>query len=183
MLQIVNVIGSGSLDIEVDLVQLSKEIGQPQASYDPNKHPALYLRIDENQPLITVYRTGKFNITGASSSGEIYSAKERFLKFLKSIGVIDDPNSSQFSINNYVCTGELGVDLNLNALTLELGLEQTEYEPEQFPGLVYRPEVTTAVLLLFASGRVVVTGTNELEKAEKAFKSLQDQLDESLQGY
>lgn len=56
--------------------------------------------------------------------------------------------------------------LNLNALAIGLGLEVTEYEPEQFPGLVYRPAEAANVVLLFTSGRVVITGSPNLDAAE-----------------
>lgn len=59
-------------------------------------------------------------------------------------------------------------------------MERTEYEPEQFPGLIYRPEFLDCVILIFATGRVVITGTREFEIAERAFKQLQNTLSEYL---
>jgi transcription initiation factor TFIID TATA-box-binding protein len=56
-------------------------------------------------------------------------------------------------------------------------LEYTEYEPEQFPGLVYRLNDHPVVILIFASGKVVVTGAEDLNAAEEAFQSLKDNLD------
>jgi transcription initiation factor TFIID TATA-box-binding protein len=66
---------------------------------------------------------------------------------MSEMGVIDEPEDEWFSIQNYVCTGEIGTAQNLNALAIGLGLENTEYEPEQFPGLIYRPESHDCVVL------------------------------------
>jgi transcription initiation factor TFIID TATA-box-binding protein len=70
--------------------------------------------------------------------------------------------------------------LNLNALAIGLGLESTEYEPEQFPGLIYRPPGADSVVLLFASGRVVITGSPDLDAAEQTFAALQDKMTDLL---
>ena len=59
-----------------------------------------------------------------------------------------------------------------------LGLEQTEYEPEQFPGVIYRPPDVPCVFLVFGSGRVVVTGAASAEIAFDAFDELEYELAE-----
>jgi transcription initiation factor TFIID TATA-box-binding protein len=177
-MKVVNMVGSGSLDAELELKTLSEEIGQPQARYDPDKYPGMYFRFKEDGPLITVYRTGKYIITGSTSEEELFDLRERFLKFLSNMDVIENPTDEWFSVQNYVCTEELGQTLNLNALAIGLGLERTEYEPEQFPGLIYRPEGYDGVVLLFATGRVVITGCRSVDAAEEIFTDLKDDLTE-----
>lgn len=176
MVKVVNMVGSGSLNAELDLETLSEEIGQPRARYDPDKYPGMYLRFEEEAPLITVYRTGKYIITGPTSKDELYDLRERFLTFLSDIDAIENATDEWFSVQNYVCTGELNQTLNLNALAIGLGLEQTEYEPEQFPGLIYRPEGHNGVVLLFATGRIVITGCRSVDAAEEIFTDLKDDL-------
>jgi len=169
-------VGSGSLNAELDLETLSEEIGQPRARYDPEKYPGMYLRFEEDTPLITLYRTGKYIITGPTSKAELFDLRERFLTFLSKIGVIENATDEWFSVQNYVCTEDLDRTLNLNALAIGLGLEQTEYEPEQFPGLIYRPPEQDGVVLLFATGRIVITGCRSIEAAEDIFGDLKDDL-------
>lgn len=176
MVEIVNVVGSGSLGVELDLEELTDDIGEPLVGYDPEKHPGMYLRFEEDEPLITVYRTGKYIITAGDSEEECYLVRERFLQFFSDIGVLEQPEDEKFSIRNYVCTGELGEEQNLNALALQLGFEDTEYEPEQFPGLIYRPESHDCVILIFTSGRVVITGARTYDLAEQAFQDIQQRL-------
>jgi transcription initiation factor TFIID TATA-box-binding protein len=175
-MKVVNMVGSGSLNIEIDLDTLSEEIGQPQARYDPNKYPGMYIRFEEDSPLITVYRTGKYIITGPTSEGELFDLRERFLEFLSDMDVIDNAADEWFSVQNYVCTEDLCQTVNLNSLAIGLGLERTEYEPEQFPGLIYRPERYDGVVLLFATGCVVITGCRSVETAEKIFTDLKNDL-------
>lgn len=172
MVEIVNVVASGALGVELNLEKLATDIGGPVARYDPGKYPGLYLRLEDDVPLITVYRTGKYIITGADSKEESYSLRKRFLALLSKMGVVEQSADEWFSIQNYVCTGKLGETQNLNALSIDLGLEKTEYEPEQFPGLVYRPDTRDCVVLIFATGKVVVTGTKELETAKRTFEEL-----------
>lgn len=175
MIKVVNVVGSGSLDAEFDLERVATDIGSI-AEYDPDKYPSMYLRFEKDAPLVTVYRTGKYIVTGADSEEETHAMRERFLKLLVDNNMIAEPDDEWFRIQNFVCTAELGESLNLNALAIGLGLEKTEYEPEQFPGLVYRPPEADSVVLLFASGRVVITGSSDLDAAEQTFAALQDEV-------
>jgi len=179
MVKIVNVVGSGSLDVEFDLERVASDIGST-AEYDPNKYPGMYLRFDEDAPLVTVYRTGKYIVSGAESEGEAHMIRERFLDLLAENGMIPSADDEWFRIQNLVCTAELGKSLNLNTLVIGLGLEKTEYEPEQFPGLIYRPSGADSVVLLFASGRVVITGSPNLDTAEQTFATLQEEVTDLL---
>ena len=179
MVKIVNVVGSGSLNAEFDLESVAADIDSI-AEYDPNKYPGMYLRFEGDSPLITIYRTGKYIVTGADSQGEAYAIRERLLNFLADNGMIAEPADEWFRIQNLVCTAELGESLNLSALAIGLGLENTEYEPEQFPGLIHRPSGADSVALLFASGRVVITGSPDLDVAEQTFSALQDEVTDLL---
>lgn len=174
-LEVVNAVGSGDLGIEIDLNQLTADV--EGAEFDPHKYPGAYVRLGGVEPLVTVYRTGKYIITGSKSEEEAYSCRKQFLELLSDKRVLDTPDDKWFSMQNYVCTGELDQVQNLNALAIGLGLEYTEYEPEQFPGLVFRPDDHPVVILIFASGKVVVTGAKEINAAEKAFQSLKEDLD------
>lgn len=178
MVKVVNVVASGALDVELDLERLADDIGEPVAQYNPDKYPGMYLRFEEDAPLITVYRTGKYIISGADTEEEPYLLRERFLTLLSDMGVIEQSEDEWFSIQNYVCIGELDETQNLNALAIGLGLEKTEYEPEQFPGLIYRPDSRDCVVLIFATGKVVITGASEFETAEQTFEELQVTLSE-----
>jgi len=178
-INVVNVVGSGSLDIEFDLERVAADIGST-AEYDPDKYPGMYLRFEEDAPLITVYRTGKYIVTGADSEEEAHTIRERFLDLLAENEMIPSADDDWFRIQNFVCTAELGESLNLNGLAIGLGLENTEYEPEQFPGLIYRPTGVNSVVLLFASGRVVIAGSPDIDAAQQTFAALRDKVTDLL---
>lgn len=171
---IVNVVGSGAVSSEFDLEKLSLEIGS-EAEYDPENYPGMYLRF-EGMPTITIYRTGKFIVYGADNVDEIYAAQDFLLSHLVDLGAIESSDNTGFSIQNVVCTGELESEQNLNAVAIQLGLDRTEYEPEQFPGLIYRPEDHNCVLLIFGSGKIVITGCRDENTAKDALSGLRKKL-------
>jgi len=81
------------------------------------------------------------------------------------------------TIQNMVASGAIGMDLNLN--TLAMKLQNTEYEPEQFPGLVYKLTVEPkgmksfkATFLLFSNGKIVCTGTKSEEQVNLSVDAL-----------
>lgn len=180
MIEIVNMVGSGALGRELNLESVYESIGHPVAKYDPEMYPAIYLRFGDDYPLITIYRSGKYIITGATSKEEMSSVRERFLAFSSDLGITEEANDVNFSIKNYVCTEELGHDLNLNNVSIALGLEQTEYEPEQFPGIIYRPEAHHGVVLIFSTGNIIITGCRSFEAAEEIFTDLENRLLSSI---
>jgi len=172
MVEVVNVVASGSLGVELDLEAIASDLDSI-VDYDPDKYPGAYFRFGDSDPLITLYRTGKYIITGASSKEEAHSIREEFLSILSGEKILPSTEDDWFQLQNYVCMSEVGENLNLSALAIGLGLEVTEYEPEQFPGLVYRPTEHECVLLVFGSGKVIITGATSIQAAEEAFNSLQ----------
>ena len=92
----------------------------------------------------------------------------------------DEEIVDQFEIQNFVFTATIGRELNLNALAIGLGLEHTEYEPEQFPGLVYRPLSGSCTLLIFATGKIVITGVTLGEIAETELNKLKEKINTLL---
>lgn len=173
MIEIVNIVGSGSIGAELALEEVRADLSVAYTEYDPDNYHGLYVRLVEDGPLITVYRSGKYIITGASSLDELHETNKGFLSTVSQLDPVDRSFNSGFTVQNIVSTEDLGQVINLNALAIALGLETTEYEPEQFPGLIYRPDTLSVVVLVFASGNVVITGTAKLETAKQAFSSLQ----------
>jgi transcription initiation factor TFIID TATA-box-binding protein len=78
----------------------------------------------------------------------------------------------QYTIQNIVTSADLGTVINLNKIAIGFNLEQIEYEPEQFPGLVYRLTNPKVVVLLFGSGKLIITGGKTEENAKDAVQSI-----------
>ncbi|MCQ4334888.1 TATA-box-binding protein [Natronomonas sp. F2-12] len=178
--KIANVVGSGDLHAELDLEALEEDLSTPYLEYDPSNYHGLYVRLKEGGPLITVYRSGKYIISGCSSYEELDVTNEGLLANMSDLGILEQGRDTGFGVQNVVCTATLGEGVNLNALSIGLGLESTEYEPEQFPGLIYRPPEVGAVLLVFANGKIVITGAQDVDIAEKAFGHLRSRVKELI---
>ncbi len=98
---------------------------------------------------------------------------KKIIKSLEKIG-IKIKIKPEIKIQNIVASGTVGMDLNLN--TLAMKLENTEYEPEQFPGLVYKLTAAKATFLLFSNGKIVCTGTKSEAEVHKALDMLIENL-------
>lgn len=175
-LEVVNIVGSGQMATEFDLVTLSEAVGN-NARYEPEMYPGMYLNVEgEDGATTTVYRTGKFIVVGATSLDELHRVKEAAVTLLSET-VGRDLGIDWFQVQNFVCSGDIGRELNLEALTTALGMEQTEYEPEQFAGLLYNPENADCKLMLFRTGKVIVAGATSQEVAEAGLEEVVDRIE------
>jgi len=152
--KIQNIVATTSLGKDVPLTKLAKTI--PNTEYNPEQFPGLVLRVKEPKSAVLVFSSGNLVCTGTKSISQVKEVIEQVIKTLKKINVkiTDKP---KITVQNIVASGHINMMLNLNYLSLEL--ENTEYEPEQFPGLVYKLEDPTATFLLFSNGKLVCTGT------------------------
>ncbi|WP_136602646.1 TATA-box-binding protein [Salinigranum halophilum] len=170
----VNIVGAGLLDQEFDLNYLATSL-PGDVRYEPEMHPGLYLRVETHGPLAIIYRTGKFIITGATSEEEVHSTKDSTINII-SEAIQHHINLTEFGICNYVLSGDLDVELDLNTLSVGLGLEETEYNPETHPAVLYTPEQFDCTIMIFRSGKVNIAGGNDESESEKAFWELNDKI-------
>lgn len=162
--EVVNVVGSGAIGAEIDLEALSVDLAA-DTNYTPETHTGMHIRL-ENGGLITLYRTGSYHIVGVDSVDSLKRARDDFFSLLRDVGVEISVDDDPFSVRNIVTTTDLEQTVNLNALAIGFGLENVEYEPEQFPGLVYRPKERESAVLIFGSGKMVITGVETVEEVE-----------------
>lgn len=170
-----NVVASTSIDQELDLERLAADLGGVQ--YDPARFPGIVYRLHDPKAASLIFRTGKLVCTGANSESAVTTAIEQTFTALRALGVVV-PENPEITIQNIVSTGDLERRLNLNALAVGFGFEQVEYEPEQFPGLVYRLNEPDVVVLLFGSGKLVITGGTQPEDAERAIETVHAEIEE-----
>ncbi len=129
-----------------------------------------------SQGSLLLFRSGKIVCSGAKSTDDMRRAVEIVFEKLRDLSIPVEPDA--VTIQNIVSLADLGHHLNLNAIAIGLGFENIEYEPEQFPGLVYRIDDPKATLLLFHSGKIVITGAEQPDDAEQAVDQVRDRLDE-----
>jgi transcription initiation factor TFIID TATA-box-binding protein len=172
-LKIASTMGSGSLGRELDLRPLVDELvarveNSPDTNFTCEGMVTLYF--GEDSPAYTLYRTGTFQIRGAKTEADLEEAESYLRTVLSDVGV--EMPDYEFRHVTSVFVGTLGTEVNLEALTLALGLENTEYEPEQFPAIIYRPPEFAVTLLVFSTGKIIVGGTTNREEAESALQHL-----------
>jgi transcription initiation factor TFIID TATA-box-binding protein len=118
-----------------------------------------------------LFSSGKVVCTGAKSREQVKAAISKVIKQIEKAGIRIDADP-KIEVQNIVATFDLGQQVNLNAVAISLGLEKVEYEPEQFPGLVFRMDMPKVVLLLFGSGKVVCTGARKPQDVEEAVEKI-----------
>jgi transcription initiation factor TFIID TATA-box-binding protein len=172
-IQVENVVASSDIGQELDLETLANDL--VASDYNPDNFPGLVYRMQEPKAAALIFRSGKIVCTGANSIENVTTALQQVFDELRDLG-IQVTDSPEIEVQNIVSSADLGHTLNLNAIAIGLGLENIEYEPEQFPGLVYRLDEPSVVALLFGSGKLVITGGKQLEDAEQALSVIKDRL-------
>jgi transcription initiation factor TFIID TATA-box-binding protein len=168
-LSVQNIVATTSLGVQVSLSKLTRS--QSSTEYNPEQFPGLVLRIKKPKSAVLVFSSGNLVCTGTKSVEQVKLVIKEVIKQLKKIGV-KVTKEPRITVQNIVASGELNLKLNLN--TLALTLENTEYEPEQFPGLVYKLIEPNATFLLFSNGKLVCTGSLSAQ-AQKTSRSFRNQ--------
>jgi transcription initiation factor TFIID TATA-box-binding protein len=174
-LEIQNVVASTELGQELHLEELANDLSASE--YNPEHFPGLVIRTQSPKAATLIFRSGKAVCTGASTVENVRRAVTIVFDELRGLGLeVETP--PKITIQNIVSSGDLGQQLNLNAIAIGLGLDDIEYEPEQFPGLVYRLTAPDVVVLMFGSGKAVVTGATNVEETKTAIETVQSRLQE-----
>ena len=171
--RIENVVASTSLGEELDLKAIA--LALIGSEYEPEQFPGLIYRLREPKTAVLLFRSGKVVCTGAKSLEHVRTAIELVSKQIAAAGLPVKKNP-EIEVQNIVATSDLGAQIDLNTVAITLGLTSVEYEPEQFPGLVYRLDDPKVVLLMFGSGKVVCTGARKPSDVEKAVERITAEL-------
>ena len=157
-IRIQNVVASVTLNQRFDLNAIV--MGNPGVEYRPKVFPGLVFRLKKPKTAILIFSTGKMVCTGAKSEKESKKAVLKVVRELKKSGIII-VGKPDIKVVNIVASANLLGRIELEDCAYSLG--KTMYEPEQFPGLIYRMDVPKVVILLFASGKLVCTGATKEE--------------------
>ena len=173
-IKIENVVASTAIGAKLDLNQVISVF--EGAEYNKERFPGVVYRTKSPKTASLIFGSGKIVCTGAKSIADVDVGLSKVFEKLREMGIqiMDKP---EIKIQNIVASANLGRVLNLNAIAIGLGLENVEYEPEQFPGLVYRMSSPKVVMLLFGSGKIVITGGKKPEDAEVAVEKIVIELD------
>ena len=177
-IKVVNIVVSTSLEHDIPLEKMAATLSNTE--YNPEQFPGLVIRIKEPKTSALIFSSGKVVCTGARSMDKVHESIKKIIKSLEKIK-IKITIKPEIKIQNIVASGSVGMDLNLNVLAMKL--ENTEYEPEQFPGLVYKLIEPNATFLLFSNGKLVCTGTKNKQQLEDSMKQLLKNVKEALKNY
>ncbi|MDH5770959.1 MAG: TATA-box-binding protein [Candidatus Bathyarchaeota archaeon] len=172
-IRIENVVASATLNQRIDLNAVVK--GYPGVEYRPEQFPGLVFRLKRPKTATLIFNSGKMVCTGAKSEKESKRAVMKVIKELKKSGIIII-GKPELKIQNIVASANLAGLIDLERSAYSLG--RTMYEPEQFPGLIYRMDVPKVVILLFASGKLVCTGAKKEEDVYEAVTKLHETLED-----
>ncbi|MHC3130204.1 MAG: TATA-box-binding protein [Candidatus Bathyarchaeota archaeon] len=172
-IRIENVVASATLNQRFDLNAIVK--GNSGVEYNPKRFPGLVFRLKRPKTAILIFSTGKMVCTGAKSEKEAKRAVKKVVMELKKSGIII-PGKPEIKIVNMVASANLSGRIELEDCAYSL--RRTMYEPEQFPGLIYRMDEPKVVILLFASGKLVCTGATKEEDVYTAVAKLHKNLKE-----
>ena len=174
-MDIVNIVASGQLNFtELDLEALQQDLGNDVSELKAD-FPRLDVKFDEDSPLIMIYSSGTYTIPGASSKKELQESREQFISYLDNVSS-GELTETSFSIKYmvFMCDTEKSIDLEI--ASIRFGIERVEYEPEQFPGLIYRMDDPKGVILAFSTGKLLFTGFKNMELAQEAKEKIVSEL-------
>ena len=166
--KIENVVATVNLEIteKMDLNQIARKHGDTE--YNPERFPGLVMRIQDPKATFLIFSTGKMVVTGLRRADEAARGVEKAIKNIKKAGIkVSNP---EITIQNIVASGDLhtNIDLNMAAIVME----NVMYEPEVFPGLIYRMKEPKTVFLIFSTGKIVCTGAKNSEVVREAVLNL-----------
>jgi transcription initiation factor TFIID TATA-box-binding protein len=169
-----NLVGTLDLNRGFDLAALASDLSN--ADYHPERyHSIIYSPNLEGSVTMLLPSSGRMSITGATSKEDLIEAAQHFIHALQELGVHLTVSSSDILIQNIVANYDFRREFDLAAIAVALGLENTEYEPEQFPGVIYRAKQNSTILL-FRTGKCVITGSKSYVQVISALRETTENL-------
>ena len=165
--EIQNVVAVAALDQKIDLLSIRKVF--VNVKYRPRTFPGLVFRLKQPKTTTLIFGNGKMVCTGAKSEKMARSAVRKVVRELRKEGFIIR-RSPKIEIVNLVCTADVGGSIDIEAASDIL--DNTMYEPEQFPGMIYRMKEPKVVILMFRSGKIVLTGGKSKDQVNEAFEKV-----------
>lgn len=175
--QLQNVVATVNLDTRLDLKEIA--LHARNAEYNPKRFAAVIMRIREPKTTALIFASGKMVCTGAKSEQDSRLAARKYARIIQKLGF--PATFKEFKIQNIVGSCDVRFPIRLEGLAYQHSLF-AGYEPELFPGLIYRMKSPNVVLLIFVSGKVVLTGAKERKEIYTAFEQIYPTLQEFRKG-
>jgi len=163
-----NVVATFNLGVDhLNLKAIALE--KPFVEYNPQKFAAATIRIRKPRTTALAFASGNMVCTGAKTEEEARLAGRKYVRVFQKHGI--PVSFSNFKIQNIVASAEVPYTLKLMELSRAYG-PYVSYEPDLFPGLVFRTTAPKLVFLLFRSGKIVITGAKCRAEIKDTFRKL-----------
>lgn len=169
-----NVVAFTSLGTDIPLLKIIDKL--ENAEYEPQRFPGMIYRLLDPKAAALIFSSGKIVCTGTKSVDHAQTAMKKVVEAMRSAKV-KLPKTFKIQVENIVASSKIKANLNLEEIAF--GLENAEYEPEQFPGVVYRINEPRVAFLLFSSGKIICTGAQKVEDIHAALNKLRQRLQET----
>lgn len=171
--KIENVIATAKLGDNLNLFKIASSI--EEADYKPENFPGVIYNLKNPKTVTLIFRSGRAVCTGAQSLEDARAAIDIIVKKLESIDIEVDADP-EMKVKTIITSTDFGKKLDLKILADILGEESVEYDPKEFPGLIYKVRETGPEFLMFKSGVVVCTGCKKTKQIEKFVGEIADKL-------
>jgi transcription initiation factor TFIID TATA-box-binding protein len=165
-----NIVVSFTVSASLDLPKLAEIL--PDTTYNPTEIPVLLLHLSKPHSMATLFSNGNVVVTGPRSMDEVHDVVKMVTDRLYVVGV---PIDKKFEIRVQNISVSTDLQQSLNLRRLAKSLEDVEYTPKIFPGLIYKGNDPNTVILLFDSGKIVCNGIN-LEEVTVALDKILEKL-------
>ncbi len=162
-----NIVSTANLKCLLDLREIA--LKAKNAEYNPKKFAAVIMRIKEPKTTALIFSSGKMVCTGARTEEESKQASRTYAKIILKLGF--PVKFSEFTVQNIVASCDVKFPIRLEGLASTY-LKFCSYEPEMFPGLIFHMLDPKVVLLIFVSGKIVLTGAKNREDIYKAYYNI-----------
>lgn len=162
-----NIVATVNLVVKLDLKTIA--LHARNAEYNPKRFAAVIMRVRQPKTTALIFASGKMVVTGAKSEDDSRLAARKYARIIQKLGF--EAQFTEFKIQNMVGSCDVKFPIRLEGLAFSHG-HFSSYEPELFPGLIYRMVKPKVVLLIFVSGKVVLTGAKTREEIYEAFNNI-----------
>ncbi|KAK9829460.1 hypothetical protein WJX72_006000 [[Myrmecia] bisecta] len=168
-----NIVATVNFKCKLDLKNIA--LHARNAEYNPKRFAAVIMRIRNPKTTALIFASGKMVVTGAKSESAAHLAARKYCRIIQKLG--NDAHFQEFKVQNIVGSCDVKFPIRLEGLAYTHGMF-CSYEPELFPGLIYRMKQPKIVLLIFVSGKVVLTGAKQRSEIYQAFEAIYPVLQE-----
>jgi transcription initiation factor TFIID TATA-box-binding protein len=167
LIRIQNMSSTANLGVRLDLKQIALRCRNTE--FNPRRFAAVIMRLREPRATALIFASGKMCVTGTKSTHNSTLAAQKFAYIIEKVGF--KPAMIEFKVQNMVGTLDVNFPIRLEGLVYAHSAFAS-YEPELFPGLIYRLVSPRVVFLIFVSGKVVITGAKTEQQMTDALTKM-----------